>query len=248
MLDYKTEAAAYDATRGGVPRAESAARAVLGLVPESARTLLDIGCGTGLVTQRIAAARPGLKVLGTDASYGMARLARQRIGAVALGDARRKLPLGAATVDAVGAIWLLHLLRGAGDARAVVSEAARVLGPGGVFVTTVDKDAAHDVGSDIDEAFAPYLRPKPSDSEELVAAYGAEAGLDVVGEARFLGHGQGRTPLAAARSVRSGDFVSRLELPGAAADRLAAALLALPDGDRPRRDPEYRLLVFRRRD
>ncbi|MGY5035212.1 class I SAM-dependent methyltransferase [Streptomyces sp. 900116325] len=247
MLDYNTEAAVYDATRGGVPRAESAARAVLGLVPESARTLLDIGCGTGLVTQRIAVARPGLKVVGTDASYGMARLARQRIGAVALGDARR-LPLGAATVDAVGAVWLLHLLRGAGEARAVVSEAARVLRPGGVFVTTVDKDAAHDVGSDIDEAFAPYLRPKPSDSEELVVAYGAEAGLDAVGEARFVGHGQGRTPQAAARSVRRGDFVSRLELPGAAADRLETALLALPDPDRPRGDPEYRLLVFRRRD
>ncbi|MDG4864432.1 SAM-dependent methyltransferase, partial [Streptomyces sp. T-3] len=33
MLDYSQEAAAYDATRGGVPRAEAAASAVLGLVP-----------------------------------------------------------------------------------------------------------------------------------------------------------------------------------------------------------------------
>ncbi|MDF6040604.1 class I SAM-dependent methyltransferase [Streptomyces sp. JH14] len=246
MLDYNTEAAVYDATRGGVPRAESAARAVLDLVPESARTLLDIGCGTGLVGERIVLARPGLKVFGTDASYGMARFARQRIGAVALADARR-LPLADGAVDAVGAIWLLHLLRGAGDVRAVVSEAARVLRPGGVFVTTVDKDAAHDVGSDIDEAFAPYLRPRPSDREELVVGYGAEAGLDVMGEARFLGHGQGRTPRSAARAVRKGDFVSRLELPGEAAEQLAAALLGLPDQDRPRPDPEYRLVVFRRR-
>jgi SAM-dependent methyltransferase len=246
MLDYNAEAAAYDATRGGVPRAEAAARALLGLVPESARTLLDIGCGTGLVTERMALARPALRVLGTDASYGMARFARQRIGAVALADARR-LPLPAAAVDAVGTVWLLHLLRGAGDVRAVVSEAARVLRPGGVFVTTVDKDAAHDVGSDIDELFAPYLRPNPSDPEELVVAYGAEAGLDVVGEKRFLGHGQGRTPQSAARAVSAGYFVSRLELPGAAADELAAALLALPEPDRPRPEPEYRLLAFRRR-
>jgi hypothetical protein len=116
-----------------------------------------------------------------------------------------------------------------------------------VFVTTVDKDAAHDVGSDIDELFAPYLRPSPSDPEELVVAYGAEAGLDVVGENRFLGHGQGRTPQRAAREVRAGHFVSRLELPGTAADDLAAALLALPEPDRPRPEPEYRLLAFRRR-
>jgi SAM-dependent methyltransferase len=92
MLDYNTEAAVYDATRGGMPRAEAAARALLGLVPESARTLLDIGCGTGLVAERMALARPALRVLGTDASFGMARFARQRIGAVALADARR-LPL-----------------------------------------------------------------------------------------------------------------------------------------------------------
>ncbi|MFB7191046.1 class I SAM-dependent methyltransferase [Streptomyces sp. NPDC056230] len=247
MLNYNTEAAAYDATRGGVPRAEAAAAAVLVLVPSTARTLLDIGCGTGLVTERMALARPGLGVFGTDPSYGMARMARQRIGAVALADARR-LPLPDAVVDAVGAIWLLHVLRGEGDVRAVVSEAARVLRPGGVFVTTVDKDAAHDVGSDIDEAFAPYLAAGPSDSTDLVVGYGSEVGLDVVGEARFRGHGQGRTPLSAAQAVREGYYASRLHLPGAAAERLAAVLTALPEPDRPRPDPCYRLLALRRGD
>ncbi|MYS11149.1 SAM-dependent methyltransferase, partial [Streptomyces sp. SID6041] len=33
MLDYETEAAHYDRTRGGVPRAGAAAEAVLRLVP-----------------------------------------------------------------------------------------------------------------------------------------------------------------------------------------------------------------------
>ncbi|HEY9332564.1 MAG TPA: SAM-dependent methyltransferase, partial [Streptomyces sp.] len=70
MLDYDDEAAVYDATRGGVPRAEAAAGAVLGLVPPAARTLLDIGCGTGIVTERIAGGRPGLRVLGSDAAHG----------------------------------------------------------------------------------------------------------------------------------------------------------------------------------
>ncbi|MGW8884964.1 class I SAM-dependent methyltransferase [Streptomyces sp. NPDC055749] len=245
MLDYNTEAAVYDTTRGGVPRAEAAARAVLGLIPPTARILLDIGCGTGLVTERIALGRPGLRVIGADASPGMARMAHQRVGAVALADVRR-LPLAAGSVDAVSAVWLLHLLRSEGAVRAVVAEAARVLGPGGVFVTTVDKDEGHDVGSDIDELFAPYLTSDPSDGAERVGGYGALYGLEPVGEARFSGHGQGRSPLDTARAVRRGKFASRLHLPGDAAERLAMRLTGLPEPDRPRTDPEYRLLAFRR--
>ncbi|WP_329539714.1 class I SAM-dependent methyltransferase [Streptomyces sp. NBC_01358] len=246
MLNYDDEAAAYDATRGGVPRAEAAAEAVLGLVPPAARALLDIGCGTGIVTERIAGGRPGLRVFGSDAAHGMARLARQRVGGVVLADARR-LPLPDAAVDAVTAVWLLHLLREEGAARAVVAQAARVLRPGGVFVTTVDKDAGHDVGSDIDEAFAPYLAPTPSDGTERITEYGAAHGLDVVGGAVFRGHGQGRTPLSAARAVRRGYYASRLALPGAAAEQLGQVLAELPGPDRWRADPQYRLLAFRRR-
>lgn len=246
MLNYDDEAAAYDATRGGVPRAEAAADAVLGLVPPAARTLLDIGCGTGIVTERIAGGRPGLRVLGSDAAHGMARLARQRVAGVVLADARR-LPLPDAAVDAVTAVWLLHLLREEGAARAVVAQAARVLRPGGVFVTTVDKDAGHDVGSDIDEAFAPYLAPTPSDGTERIIEYGAAHGLDVVGSAVFRGHGQGRTPLSAAGGVRRGYYASRLALPGSAAEQLGQVLAALPGPDRRRADPQYRLLAFRRR-
>ncbi|MBX4176244.1 SAM-dependent methyltransferase, partial [Streptomyces geysiriensis] len=48
MLDYDKEAEVYDASRGGEPRAEAAARAVLSLVPPRARELLDVACGTGI--------------------------------------------------------------------------------------------------------------------------------------------------------------------------------------------------------
>ncbi|MFF7337610.1 class I SAM-dependent methyltransferase [Streptomyces sp. NPDC008163] len=246
MLDYNEEAAVYDATRGGLPRAEAAAAAVLGLIPDTARSLLDIGCGTGLVTGRIAAGRPGLRVTGSDAAHGMAVVARQRVGAVVLADARR-LPLPDAGVDAVSAVWLLHLLREPGAVRAVVAEAARVLRPGGVFVTTVDKDAAHDVGSDIDETFAPYLVPTPADGTDRVVAHAAGHGLDVAGDAFFTGHGQGRSPVSVARGVRRGYYASRLALPGDAAEQLVRSLAALPDQDRRRAAPEYRLLALRRR-
>ncbi|MGW4227896.1 class I SAM-dependent methyltransferase [Streptomyces sp. NPDC004980] len=247
MLDYDTEATVYDATRGGVPRAEAAARAVLGLVPPTASTLLDIACGTGLVTGRLAHHRPGLRVFGADASYGMALMARQRIGAVVLADARR-LPLPDGTVDAVTAVWLLHLLRGDDQpVRAVVAEAARVLRPGGVFVTTVDKAAGQDVGSDIDAVLAPHLGARPVDAAALVTGHAAGHGLEPAGEAGFTGHGQGRTPLRTARDVLCGEYAARLTAHGPTAGQLAARLAALPDPDRARPDPAYRLLAFRTR-
>ncbi|MFE3518615.1 methyltransferase domain-containing protein [Streptomyces sp. NPDC059166] len=244
MLDYDEQAARYDSTRGGTPRARAAAEAVLRLVPRTARSLLDIGCGTGSVTELIARGRPGLRVAGADASLGMARLAHERTGAVVLADVRH-LPLAAGTVDAVSAVWLLHLLRGGGVVEEVMGEAARVLRPGGVFVATVDKDAGHDVGSDIDAVLAPLLRPGPADAAELVIGYADRFGMQPAGETVFTGHGQGRTPRRVARAALRGDYASRLSLPGRAGERLAAELTALPDPDRARDDPEFRLMAFR---
>ncbi|QFY12240.1 methyltransferase domain-containing protein [Nonomuraea phyllanthi] len=145
MLDYDLEAGHYDETRGGLPRARAAADAVCRLVPGGG-TLLDVACGTGLVTGELAGR--GLRVLGVDASAGMARIAAGRVDVV-LGDGRA-LPVRDGSVDAVSTIWLLHLLD---DARPMIAEAARVLRRGGVFVTTVDKRAAHGPGG----------RPEPSD-------------------------------------------------------------------------------------
>lgn len=240
LLDYDMEAALYDATRGGVPRAAAAAVAVLSLVPAEARALLDIGCGTGLVTERLA--RPGLRVLGADAAPGMARIAAGRVGAVVLADVRR-LPLPDACVDAVSAVWLLHLVQ---DARAVVAEAARVLRPGGVFVTTVDKDAGHDVGSDIDAVLAPYRSTEAYDRAERIEAFAAVHGLAPAGETHFTGHGQGRSPRRAAQALLRGDYAHRLTARGAVAEKLAAELRGLPDADEPRPEPRYRLLALRR--
>lgn len=242
LLDYDLEAAVYDATRGGVPRAAAAASAVLSLVPDTARALVDIGCGTGLVTERLA--RPGLRVLGADSSAGMVRTAAGRVGNVVLADARR-LPLPNGSVDAVSAVWLLHLVR---DARAVVAEAARVLRPGGVFVTTVDKDAGHDVCSDTDALLAPYRTTEAYDRADRIEAFGAAHGLVSAGETRFTGHGQGRSPRQTAQALLRGEYASRLTAHAAVAEKLAAELSDLPDPDEPRPEPRYRLIALRRAD
>ncbi|CAM5296783.1 class I SAM-dependent methyltransferase [Streptomyces avidinii] len=241
LLDYDAEAEAYDATRGGTPRAEAAAAAVLGLLPAHARTLLDLGCGTGIVTSRLR--RPALRVLGADASHGMAATALRRGVPVALADAAR-LPVRSQSLDAVSAVWLLHLLREPGLVPAVIAEAARVLRPGGVLLATVDKDSAHDVGSDIDAVFAAHLTPTPADASGEVEAYAARAGLLPVGEARFTGHGQGRTPRGSAEALLAGRYASRIVPRGITAQELAARLELLPDQDVPRAEPTYRIRSF----
>ncbi|MEU6850009.1 class I SAM-dependent methyltransferase [Actinacidiphila alni] len=241
MLDYDVEAARYDATRGGVPRARSAARAILALVPGHVGTLLDIGCGTGLVTELLD--RPGLRVFGVDASQGMARVAAERLGpSVVLGTGRR-LPFADASLDAVSAVWLLHLLP---DAPAVVAECARVLRPGGVFVTTVDKDASHDMGSDVDELLAPYRVRRAYDGAARILTVAAEHGLRRSGEARFTGHGQGRSPERTAGDVERGYYASALALDDDQADGLIRRLALLPGQQVPRPDPVYRLLALRK--
>ncbi|MYS25309.1 MULTISPECIES: class I SAM-dependent methyltransferase [unclassified Streptomyces] len=241
MLDYDVEAARYDATRGGVPRARSAARAILALVPDRARTLLDVGCGTGLVTERLS--RPGLRVFGVDSSPGMAHLAAGRLGAgLVLGNCHR-LPFADGTLDAVSSVWLLHLLP---DAPSVVAECARVLRPGGLFVTTVDKDAGHGMDSDVEELLAPFRVRRAYDAAPRVLAVASEHGLRRVGEARFTGHGQGRSPMGTAADVARGDYGSALTLDEQQAEALVSRLSCLPDPEVPRADPVYRLLALRK--
>lgn len=243
MLDYGKEADRYDASRGGEPRADAAAAAVRGLLPPDTRTLLDVACGTGLVTRRLASA--GLRVTGVDAAHNMARLATGRLpGAIVRGDSRQ-LPFPDASFDAVSAVWLLHLLSGAEEVTAVVAEWARVLRPGGVFVTTVDKAAAHDVGSDIDAVLAPRPVRPAADCARAVEAYAATVGLTPAGGARFRGHGQGRTPRSTVEDLRRGWF-TRIPPDSPLADRLAEGLAALPDQDVPRPDPRFTLASFQK--
>ncbi|CAL9637146.1 2-methoxy-6-polyprenyl-1,4-benzoquinol methylase, mitochondrial [Streptomyces sp. enrichment culture] len=245
MLDYDKEAERYDASRGGEPRAAAAADAVLGLIPGQARELLDVACGTGIVTRRFAAARDGLRVTGADLAPSMARMAAARLpGAVVRADSRR-LPFADARFDAVVSVWLLHLLSGPEDVRAVVGECARVLRPGGVYVTTVDKGASHNVGSDIDAVLAARPRSPVPDAAADVAACAAEHGLLPAGQARFRGHGQGRSPRRTIADLRRGWFVT-LPPGEPIAERFAARLAELPDQDRPRPDPVFTLRAFRK--
>ncbi|MFB9905165.1 class I SAM-dependent methyltransferase [Allokutzneria oryzae] len=179
MPDYEVEAARYDESRGGQPRARAAATAIETLLP--AGPVLDVAVGTGIVAA--AMARP---VIGVDLSSAMLGHASRRLpGRVARADAR-SLPVASDSVSAVTAIWLLHLMP---DSEAVVREVARVLRRGGVFVCTVDKRAAHRLAEG-----NPAL-PGARDERSRVEALGARYGLAVSGEGSFVGYGQDYEPV-----------------------------------------------------
>ncbi|MFI5975586.1 class I SAM-dependent methyltransferase [Streptomyces sp. NPDC051452] len=245
MLDYDEEAGHYDASRGGEARAAAATQALLALIPDTPGRLLDIACGTGIVTRRLAAARPGLRVAGADLTPAMARTAAARLpGTVVRADSRR-LPFRTGSADAVTTVWLLHLLHDTDDVRAVVAECARVLRPGGVYVTTVDKAAAHDVGSDIDAVLASRPRRPAADAADTVAAHAARHGLLPAGRGAFRGVGQGRSPRATIADLRRGWFT--MLPPGEPrTEEFVTRLARLPDQERPRRDPTFSLRAFRK--
>jgi SAM-dependent methyltransferase len=103
-----------------------------------ARTVLELGCGTGNDAARLA--RAGYAVTAVDLSRNAIDLARARYGDVAdfgVVDVTDGLPFAGGAFDAVMANVALHMFRW--DAtREVFADVERVLRPGGVFVFHVN--------------------------------------------------------------------------------------------------------------
>ncbi len=98
------------------------------LAAQPGERILDLGCGDGQLTQRIAAA--GASVVGIDASAQMVEAARAR-GVKADKGPAEKLPYPDHTFDAVFSNAVLHWVRGQDE---MLTQVRRVLRPGGRFV------------------------------------------------------------------------------------------------------------------
>lgn len=110
--------------------------------------ILDLGCGDGHLTQRIADS--GAHVLGVDASAAMIAAARER-GVEAEQAKAEALPFRDETFDAVFSNAVLHWVRGQD---AMLEQVHRVLKPGGRFVAEM---GGHGNVASIHVAFAAIL-------------------------------------------------------------------------------------------
>ncbi|MGC9222772.1 MAG: class I SAM-dependent methyltransferase [Terracidiphilus sp.] len=98
------------------------------LSPKAGERILDLGCGDGQLTQRIAAAEA--TVTGIDTSPTMVSAARARGIVIEQGSAE-SLPFADHSFDAVFSNAALHWMH---DQDAMLAEVRRVLRPGGRFV------------------------------------------------------------------------------------------------------------------
>ncbi|MGY0231529.1 class I SAM-dependent methyltransferase [Longispora urticae] len=98
-----------------------------------ARTIIDLGCGTGLLTRALAG--PGRVVFGVDPSATMLAYARSRPGSGAVtwlpGDARAVPVTGTADLAVCTGNSIMHI--GDGELPATLAALAGALRPGGVL-------------------------------------------------------------------------------------------------------------------
>lgn len=121
----------WDATAYGASGAfvhQLAGGVVEWLAARNGEQILDLGCGDGQLTLRLAEA--GARMTGVDASAAMAAAARAR-GVNAMEGNAEALPFGDASFDAVFSNAALHWVR---DHDAMLAQVHRVLRPGGRFV------------------------------------------------------------------------------------------------------------------
>jgi trans-aconitate methyltransferase len=120
----RSEVPAYDRLQ------EVVAQATSGL---GAGSILDLGVGTGVTSQRVLTDHPGARLVGVDESSAMLEHARRALPAADLHMARLEDPLPQGPFDLVVSALAVHHLDGSGKAD-LFRRVASVVVPGGRFV------------------------------------------------------------------------------------------------------------------
>lgn len=153
-----------------------------GLAPDA--TVLDVGCGTGRVTEELVALVPRGRVLALDASEDMVELARQRLGDRAEVFCQDVLELELdEPVDAIVSTAALHWVP---DHDRMWPRLAGVLRTGGILeaqcggegniarVREAIEAAAHDIAPEL-VGWSPWVFAGPAETERRLHAAGFTA-------------------------------------------------------------------------
>lgn len=145
----------------------------------AAASLLDVGCGTGLVGRALRAGGYDGRLDGLDLSEASLELARATdvYGSLRQADLQQPLPVADDEYDAVVCVGVMTYLP---EVEAVWRELARVTRPGGIVVLTQREDLW-------DERACPAVI-------ERLTADGVWVQEDVSGPAPYLPDGYGGTP------------------------------------------------------
>jgi SAM-dependent methyltransferase len=176
----------------------------MAVLPAQSKTILDVGCGTGLLTARLAAERPEASVTGFDFSAGMLEQGRQRDPnrSWVRGDATR-LPVRASCIDVITCTESFHWYP---DQPAALREFARVLRPNGRAIITFLSPPAvvlsRLAGAALNLAGQPATFPTRAELRQMVR----ESGLEVVSQRpiRFAASVIGPVITVAERAAPSG--------------------------------------------
>jgi predicted TPR repeat methyltransferase len=155
--------------------------AVLAERPD-AESVLDVGCGTGLVGRALRERGFAGRLIGLDLSSASLEIARNagRYDALARADLQHRLPVADAQVGVVVCVGVMTYLP---EVEAVWREFARVTGPGGLVVVTQREDLWDQRGC--------------AEVVDRMQADGVWEPLEITGPAPYLPDGYGGTPAVA---------------------------------------------------
>ena len=232
-LSFDRIADRYDESRGGTVRGERlAVELVSWLAPGR---VLEVGVGTGIVA--VALRSSGRSVFGVDLSTAMLHRAVERLGSTVVRADALALPIASGSMDNVLFVAALHAI---GDVSGAVTEAARVLRPGGRLLAVHGRPLLEPADDDVARVLVPLtgLRDFRPDTEAALNEAAAAASLTPVAAATVSPVGLAHAPNAIADGIeqRLWSYLWRVDGPtwDTVVAPVVAALRAVPEPDRPR--------------
>jgi ubiquinone/menaquinone biosynthesis C-methylase UbiE len=136
--------AEYDARiRTFIPYYEEMLDVAAAAVPRDARTIVDLGTGTGALAARCLGVAPKARVIGIDADPDILKVAARRLGRRAEMRPGSFLRAELPRADAVVASFALHHVRTRGAKQRLYARIARALRRGGRMITVDCQPAAN---------------------------------------------------------------------------------------------------------